>query len=242
MNPIESILQFFFPQECLICEKEDRTSRYTGICKNCHKKEIFSYFPNRDKNRCSTCQNPLDEKDCPFCSSRNVFFSHSLSLRTRRLGEKYLMNQLKFQNQRILGRFFSMGISRILPSLRKEKPDGLVLLPSHKSSFRNRPFLPTEVIAERLSKKLQIPIVSILDKVSVKHQSGLTRVDRFFHARKAFSLKKNTFQYLNLKLLLIDDVFTTGSSLNEVSRILLEKGVRSVSVLIASRPEEGIET
>lgn len=151
------------------------------------------------------------------------------------------MNRLKFQNQQVLSRFFAMKLGKILPILKDNSYDGILMIPSHKKSKLNRPYLPTDTLAKRLSRKLNIPIYHWVEKKSSKHQSSLTRQDRFFHAGKAYSLKKNTFQSTNLRLLLIDDVFTTGASLNEVSRLLLEKEVGSITTIIASRPLEGIE-
>jgi competence protein ComFC len=236
----EKWIQFLFPQECVHCGREDLASRFTGVCKTCHNRD--TYFPNDDPMRCPKCQNPLQsEGDCSYCISRNVFFEKALILRPRRELEKKIMNQLKFENQKIFTRYFSMGIGRILPELKKEKFHGIILMPSHKNSLKKRPFYAISLLADRLSRKLSLPIIDVVEKTSPTHQSGLSRKERFFHARNAFSIKKNTFLITNHNLILIDDVFTTGSSLNEVCRLLLENGASKVFAIIASRSLEGIE-
>lgn len=241
MKLTEILLQFFFPQECGICSREDSLSRIAGICKPCHKKSIPQFFPIHE-NRCQVCQNPLqNDSVCEFCNSRNVFFQNSFVIRPRLTIQKQLMNRLKFANEEIYSRYFAMGLGRILPKLRELGIDAIVAVPSHSASLRNRPFPSAKLLAYRLKKKLGVPVLSVIQKVSSTHQSALSRKERFFHARKAFYFKKNSFPITNLTLLLIDDVFTTGSSVNEVSRILLEHGAKSVNLLVSSRSLEGIE-
>ncbi|MCC5815105.1 MAG: ComF family protein [Leptospira sp.] len=238
----EKWIQFLFPQECVHCGREDFASRFTGVCKICQKKDELAYFPQGHSQRCIKCQNPIQpEEECSYCVSRNVFFDKAFVLRPRRDLEKKIMNQLKFENQKIFTRYFAMGIGKIIPQLKKESIHGIVQMPSHKNSLKKRPFYAINLLSERLSRKLSIPILDVVEKTSPTHQSGLSRKERFFHARNAFSIKKNTFPITNYNLILIDDVFTTGSSMNEVCRLLLENGASKIFVIIASRSLEGIE-
>lgn len=236
----EKILNFIFPSFCIFCNREDYASHITGVCKRCCSD--LKPFPNFESNRCQVCLNPLDlGESCEYCNSRNVFFQRSWSIRSKGNLEKQVMNRLKFQNERVLSRFFGMNLGPILPKIRKIGINCIIPVPSHSSSHGKRPYLGIEILAKRLSEKLDIPILDCIEKKSKKHQSSLTRQDRFFHAKDAFILKKNALLNNNTKILLLDDVFTTGASVNEISRLLLEGGSHSVYLMTATRPEEGIE-
>ncbi len=241
MNTLEKWILYLYPTECIECRSDDFASRVTGICKACHRKEKNA-FPNLDPGRCKVCKNPCDDTgNCSYCSSRNVFIDRTWILRLKGDRERELMNFLKFRQERILSRFFSLGLYRILPEIRAHSPQAVVPIPSHPSSYRERPYLATEITVRRLSQKLKIPQIDCLEKVSAVRQSSLLRLERFLHARKAFRLKKKCLHNLPNRVLLIDDVFTTGATTNEIACLLKSAGVNQVFQLILLRPSEGIE-
>lgn len=240
---MESLLQWCFPESCAICGQEDFISRWVGVCKSCRKEYFAKAFPNLDKDRCLLCKNPIHVSDqsCHYCDSRNVFIDGSLILRPKNQWERFLMNQLKFQNQRILSRFFALDLKTVLPVLRSWNVESIVPVPSHPSSKKNRPYLSFEVVMRRISKKCKIPILNLLEKKSIKQQSKMNRMERFLHAKSAFQIQKKYLQKLPVSLLLIDDVFTTGATTNEIACLLKYKGVKKVYQLVLVRPLEGIE-
>jgi competence protein ComFC len=150
------------------------------------------------------------------------------------------MNRLKFDKIRSLSSYFSLGLGQILPELKRLDLDGIIPVPSHKNSEKERPFLPTEILVRRLEKKLGIPILPLVQKCSKTRQSSLNRESRIFHAQKAFQFVPNSGFSPCGNYLLVDDVFTTGASVNEIARILLEAGAGKVFVLVSTRPEEGL--
>lgn len=236
-----SLLQFFLPQYCEICGKEDSSAEITSLCKDCLKENLEKY-PNDDPEYCKICRTFLSgEKECKYCESRNVFFETAYFLLRRKEIEKNLMNQLKLNNKKHCSVYFAMGLGPILLKIRALKPLGIVPVPSHKSSWTKRPYFATNCLLLRLARKLQIPILPILEKVSDQHQSTQNRKDRFFHAKEAFQLKKNARIINKPTLVLIDDVFTTGASSNEIARLLLQNGAGSVVVISTTRKTEGIE-
>ncbi len=232
---------FLLPGFCQICGIEDQSSQLFSVCKSCLKQEL-NYFPNFIPTRCSICRTGLEENgECAFCNSRNVFFSSSYFLLERKERERDLMNRLKFQNKRDCSAYFSLGLGRIMPRLVEFKPDAILPIPSHADSWKKRPFFATQILLYRLSKKLNIPILNILRKKSKVHQSALNRLDRFFHAKSAFEIKKNARNKMKPRLVLVDDVFTTGASANEIARLLLQNGAESILVVSTTRKTEGME-
>jgi ComF family protein len=114
--------------------------------------------------------------------------------------------------------------------------DVLVPVPLHPSRLRTREFNQSLLIADRLGNYMMRP-VSIVDLVRVaatEPQTSLTRSERLRNLRRAFVVR-NAEPFAGRRVLLIDDVFTTGATLNECAKALRAAGAASVSALTLSR-------
>lgn len=115
------------------------------------------------------------------------------------------------------------------------KADALVPVPSGIQSVIKRGFSPAEVIAERISARLEIPIESALAAKSDKtEQKSLSRKSRLQNARKSFFVAENA-EVKDKCLLLIDDVTTTGSTLSVLAELLLNAGAKDVSAAVFAK-------
>lgn len=124
---------------------------------------------------------------------------------------------------------FGLMMSRVLQNV---NADALVPVPSGFLSIEKRGFSPAEVIAECVSMRLDIPILNALtadfDKIE---QKTLTRKSRILNARKCFHKAKNV-SVVGKRLLIIDDVTTTGSTLSALAEILLNAGAADISAAV----------
>lgn len=118
-------------------------------------------------------------------------------------------------------------------------------MPSTKTKWysnnQQRPFESCDFALKRLQNILPFPLINPIEKISDQKQAGKSLTDRFIHARLAFKIKKKYKGKLRGNYLLIDDVFTTGASANELARILIQTGADSVRILTLIRTE-GIES
>jgi competence protein ComFC len=202
-----------------------------GVCKYCIPQESFFQDPS---GYCSVCKTILQNEICSYCSSRNIFFEKLEFIRWRDEKEKKILRNIKFHSAPHLSNYFRIGFRKILRELETDV-SGIVLVPSNQKTKRERPIHPTEPIVRFLESKFQKKRLLCLQKNSKELQSSKSYRDRFLHARFAFSIKKEFQNSLQGKYLLVDDIFTTGASLNECSRILLENGASSVQVLVLAR-------
>ena len=106
----------------------------------------------------------------------------------------------------------------------------------HKTSIGKRGFNQAGLLARGLSERLKLPFYAdgLLKLKKTKQQMGLKKDERLNNIKGVFSVKKD----MNLKkkkILLIDDVFTTASTVNECSKILKQAGAESVYVLALAR-------
>lgn len=124
---------------------------------------------------------------------------------------------------------FGLMMSRILKDV---KADALVPVPSGLLSIEKRGFSPASVIAERISMRLDIPIENALiadfDKIE---QKTLTRKSRKINAQKCFHLAKRA-DVSGKRIIIVDDVTTTGSTLSALAEILLAAGAADVSAAV----------
>lgn len=152
------------------------------------------------------------------------------------------VHMLKFKCLIYPADMFGLMMSRVLKDV---KADALVPVPSGFLSIEKCGFSPAAVIAERVSMRLGIPILNALTADFDKtEQKTLTRKSRILNARKCFHISKNV-SVRGKRLLIIDDVTTTGSTLSALAEILLNAGAADVSAAVFAqvpgsikRPEE----
>ncbi|WP_246048621.1 ComF family protein [Leptospira sarikeiensis] len=113
--------------------------------------------------------------------------------------------------------------------------DACILLPSYSGSMiftsGSRPFSPSERLEKEARRILKTPFIQPLRKISPERQAGKSFSERFFHAHHSWEIQPEWKGLCPAKILLLDDVFTTGASVNEASRILKNNGAKSVYIL-----------
>ncbi|RHX85462.1 ComF family protein [Leptospira stimsonii] len=232
-------LDLFLPSTCEFCGRYDFFSSKIGVCKLCHYEnrspEIFQGV------ECGVCKEWNVESECSFCSSRNLFFEELKFLRSRTPFLAKVMNYVKFQSVYLLSVYLCLGMKRKLVSWKKISFSGIIVMPSTKTKWyqsrKKRPFESCDFASKRLQKILPFPFIDPVLKISHEKQAGKSYADRFIHARLAFQIKEEYKGSLKGNYLILDDVFTTGASANEIARILLENGATSVRVLTLIRTE-----
>jgi ComF family protein len=121
------------------------------------------------------------------------------------------------------------------PRLHGRRFDLIVPVPLHPARERERGFNQATLLAELLARQLAVPLVAALERTrSTITQTAYDRAERMENLRDAFRLRKN-MNVRELRVLLIDDVLTTGSTLSECARILKEAGAISVYAATAAR-------
>ena len=132
-------------------------------------------------------------------------------------------------------------MSKYIATIMKEKLelenikfDYILFVPLYKKRQRKRGFNQAQKIANDLGKLVDIPVLDILiRKEQTKRLYKLNKVDRQQELKNVFALKDNEYNLNNKKVLLIDDIFTTGSTVNEISKVLKLNGVDKIFVLCA---------
>jgi ComF family protein len=114
--------------------------------------------------------------------------------------------------------------------------DLIVPVPLHPSRLRAREFNQSLLIADRLGRHLMRPVscTDFIRLFATEPQTSLTRQERLRNLRRAFMVR-TAETFAGLRVLLIDDVFTTGTTLNECAKALRSAGAASVSAVTLAR-------
>ncbi|MDD5492540.1 MAG: ComF family protein [bacterium] len=226
------ILNSIFPLKCEVCRKQLPLSAGARICPGCHKKilEIGDYY-------CRKCGKAIqiDTSFCVDCSGQDLLYYDSIRAAGIYQGVlREAIQAFKYNSRSCLGR--ELG-EFMLNSYRKHFSlttiDTLIPVPLHKKQFAKRQYNQSAVLAGNLSKAIGIPVSpqALSRTRETRPQYTLNKQERAKNIKNAFRVKEGT-QLPGAKVLVIDDICTTGSTINECARVLKQAGVMEVHGLV----------
>jgi len=223
---IRRLLNLLYPSRCPDCGKES-SPRFYPYCSIC-----WSSISPFIGNRCSICSIPLPAHStiCGECIQNRPFFNKSFIYGLYDGLLKDVIHHLKYSRIRGLAE----PLAGLLLNLPLPEADIIVPVPPDGYRLRKRHFNHTSLIAKALSKSLQIPlsIDAIVKIKSTPPQVGLNRAERLKNLRRAFRAEK---RFSGERIMLIDDVITTGITASECSRQLLKAGASCVYLVALAR-------
>jgi ComF family protein len=241
-----ALLSVFLPGGCRICDRLLTEPTRIPVCNDC-----LSSFKLILGKVCSLCGRPVEggidntEDDtqnfvCPICQAeRREAFAFD-RVKNWALYEGAMVQAillLKFENIDPLGALFARFLSEIIirggPAF---EADVVVPVPLHRQRERERGYNQAALIAKPLAKKLSLPYKSVLlTRIRPRpNKRLLTSEERWESVRGAFATRPGS-QVDNLRVLLVDDVMTTGATLDSCARTLRDAGAKSVTALTVAR-------
>ena len=145
---------------------------------------------------------------------------------------KQTMYRFKYSNKREYGTFFAeLAMEQWGEWLFRCEIDAIVPVPMFRRKKRMRGYNQAEVFGRELAKYLRVPMDRnvVIRKKDTRPMKELNDIERENNLRNAFQIARNIVKYK--KILLVDDIYTTGSTADEVSRVLLEAGVEKIFFL-----------
>ena len=232
---IAGIASLLYPPSCPICSASVGVREY--LCTGCEAKlsRIVPPF-------CAKCSEPFDGAitttfSCANCAHRVLYFDAAVSAyRSRGIARHVILN-FKYGKQIHLRHLVAQWVIAAFedPRLRDRRFDAIVPVPLHPARQRERGFNQASLLAERLVPHLGVSVRPVLQRVRfTTTQTAFDRSERIQNLRDAFRLRKKA-DVRNWRVLLIDDVLTTGSTLSECARVLKEDGAHSVYAATAAR-------
>lgn len=225
----------FYPATCVVCSANIGNGEY--LCADCSHRAPRIVAPF-----CAKCSEPFpgaitQSFRCANCEHRTVYFDCAVAAyRSRGLVRKVL-HQFKYGRQRHLRYPIASWLVESLsdPRLRGRHFDLIVPVPLHPARERERGFNQAALLAELIAIPAAVPSRPALERIRyTTTQTAYDRAERMENLRGAFRLRKNR-DVRGLRVLLIDDVLTTGSTLSECARVLRRAGAVSVHGATAAR-------
>jgi competence protein ComFC len=207
------------------------------LCHQCEAKTVRIVEPF-----CQKCSEPFEgsitsEFTCANCAHRTIHFDAAVSAYRGRGMVREIIHEFKYGRQIHLRRLVARWLHSALDDerLRGRRFDVVVPVPLHATRLRERGFNQANLLAELLSAQTSIPLKPLLERIRyTTTQTALDRSERMENLHNAFRLRKNA-DVRGLRVLLIDDVLTTGSTLSECARVLKRAGALSVHAATAAR-------
>lgn len=176
------------------------------------------------------CGRPLQTEGalCPVCSTYPYVFDRNISLWEYTGPVRQSLYRFKYGSKREYAAFYGREALRMYGArIENWQVDALIPVPVHKSRARQRGYNQAECFGREISRALGIPLVKdfVYRKKKTAPQKALGAGQRSKNLRDAFAVKN---AYDLESVLVTDDIFTTGSTMDAVARVLKEAGVKRV--------------
>ncbi len=218
-----------YPKTCCFCGKVSEKD----ICDECAGQLIYITEP-----RCKQCGKPVryaEQEYCQDCRRSELTYEQGRSLWVHQEPVKQSIYQFKYHNRRIYAETYAREWVRLYGKwMRDNRIDVIVPVPLHWRKKRRRGYNQAEVLAKELSKLTGIPVNSkaVTRKQYTKPQKELDHKGRRKNLEQVFQVRKE-FQR-PMHVLLVDDIYTSGSTIEGVARVLCAKMPNKVWFLTIS--------
>ncbi len=190
------------------------------LCIDCINKNL-DYIHKDEYIRCNKCGKVLEnEKSICICKDEELYFDECKSMLYYNNNTIDLIHKMKFSHRYMICKDFAAMLSYYYKDYIKSY-DAVSFVPLGKKRFLERGYNQSEIIAQTISKILNITLIDdiIFRQKETKALSSLnSQTERISMIKNAFVINTNYNNINKINLLIIDDVFTTGSTLNEISK------------------------
>jgi ComF family protein len=236
---LDGLLNLIYPETCFICSMPVSRRQDFGICSICWNKALsmkilpplcpscglpYQNYPVDTGYLCGNCLLGTP----PYAGARAFgYYAEELSR---------LIQGMKFHGRtNLIEPLAALLTDSFFMTWEKEEFDFLTPIPLHRKRKRERGYNQSELLARALARYIAVPFNPALQRIrTTLPQVGLTDAQRRENVRKAFQLVNPT-QIINKRILLIDDVMTTGATVSSAAQTLLDGGALRISVLTIAR-------
>lgn len=238
-NPAPELLQavasLFYPPTCEGCGVNVGARQY--LCDECKRRAPRIVAPF-----CEKCSEPFEGAitgafACGNCANQKLHFEAAVAGYRARGVVRRLIHEFKYHDRFYLRHIIGEWLAATLddPRMNPGNFDVIVPVPLHPAKKRQRGFNQAAVLARILSDQTDLPMAKALERVRyTETQTAFDRVERMRNLRRAFRLRAG-MDVQGLRVLLVDDVLTTGSTLSECARVLKKAGASCVYAATAAR-------
>lgn len=225
MNIFELSIGLIAPHRCLICRDEGKI-----LCDGC---TVSSIKPL--PSRCYRCHGVTKQSSVCISCRNSVKINHVWVAAEYEDTVKKLLYKLKFDRAKSGSIAIAEIISDSLPNL----PKDVIIshIPTANNRVRVRGYDQAELIARELSRIKGWKRQSLLVRTGKSRQVGAGRKERFAHLEQALKIRKSA-NIIGKHILLVDDVTTTGATIESAAKILKNSGAKTIDIAVFAQPSK----
>lgn len=238
---LEYLLDLVYPPVCMVCMQIIAIDKPRWLCDICEPLLL-----SIEKNACIKCGRPMENENmtCGDCAG-GIMLERNYALFVYDVYIRRIIHNLKY----LCHPEFARGIGRIIRQKADlsvfDGVDIITCVPMHAAKRRKRGFNQAALIAKEISAITGLPFIEhlIFRQKNTSPQNKLSRQARQSNLEKAFVVNKK-FTFTSKQIVIIDDIYTTGSTMNACAGVLLNAGaasVRGFTLSIAVRDESSGE-
>ncbi|MBE7024558.1 MAG: ComF family protein [Ruminococcaceae bacterium] len=231
---IRWILRLLFPPKCVFCRAVTENENF-AVCQSC-----LLQIPH-NRRACKICGAPLDtvygDMVCVHCRKHRRAFTKAYVPFLYKDTVRTAILQFKFGGRKASAVTFASFILMKMRELEADRPDLITFVPMHFIRLGSRGYNQAALLAQALGEKLNVPVCATLRKTkNTMPQSRRRGRDRRQSLGDAFALRRNT-DIQGKRILLLDDVITTGTTLNRCASVLKKAGADEIQIAtVAATP------
>ena len=221
---LDLIKELLFPARCAVCGGEPEETDGKLLCRLCRNR-----YENEARLPCGVCHRPYDRCDCrpQFASPFIEHYARVSHYRDSLVAGKLVLAAKDRQNRQ-LSAFLAKQMAQVVRASGL-RPELVTYVPCSEESRRKKGFDHGKQLAEALTKELSLPLVCCFTRKRGKEQKKLDAAKRLANSKDSIRARKGAAEKVKGKrVLLIDDIMTTGASALVASVHLDEMGAKSI--------------
>jgi ComF family protein len=234
---IAGLIDIVFPPRCISCEAVIYGEDDHCFCPDCFAGIDFIRSP-----LCTHCGMPFTgdhqtDHLCGDCLSSKPFFTVARSVGQYQGILLNCIHKFKYQEKiavgEVLGKLMAVFV---YPAINISEYSLIMPVPLHRKRLRERGFNQSLILAKEIAKEFSLPLdfMTLKRRIYAGPQVGLGRTERQSNVKNAFAVKDSN-RVRGERIILVDDVYTTGSTGNECARVLMNCEAREVAIITLAR-------
>ncbi len=231
----QTLLDLLYPVRCPICG-EIVIPKEQMACNGCKEKLIYIGEP-----RCKRCSKPIEEDEkeyCSDCERKKFHYERGYAVWVYDDAMKKSIAAYKYHSKKEYSNFYIHEMLRLYSAaLHKLALDAIIPVPIHRSKYLERGYNQAELLAKGIGRDLKLPVLTklLIRNKKTLPQKKLSNKERWKNLSEAFAFNE---QFLNTgttsikKVLLVDDIYTTGSTVEACSNVLKSHGIDEVYFIV----------
>ena len=235
-NAVNGLWDLIYPHNCLFCKKHLKTRSVSQVlCPQCQSGIEVNKPPF-----CIKCSRHLEDVTdkplslCRECRRAHYHFDRAWAITFYNETMQQLIHLFKYGNKTWLRKHFAGLMTSFLRnySVDMNRFDLIVPIPLHGTRLRERGYNQAELLCEDIANEFAIPssVKNLVRRRYTDNQAHLGKKERWTNIEGAFTIKDSS-QFFEKSVLVIDDLLTTGATASEAARTLKASGAKSVNVL-----------